>query len=367
MKKMYVGGAFSLTMSTSVKTVFPTLKANSQTMPISAHDYTSGGSSTQRSGTLLVYFNAKINTNYTTGQPVTDGSAMIATQTASSSFTGTVLKLSTTVASSDAYEFIHVATSFNEVNWTYGIAPDGNTEKWYRNITGVDSISINGDGTMYSAGGIHAAMDSSVGGNMDITAGGVETSGGNIVLSTTAATQIVHTGESGGAADLSISSGGDVIIENVRIGPHSGLSNLYWNLKFISSATTLTASDAGAKAMLDSAGGCALTLPDCTVSTIGFHVEVVVKTASTSNGYTIAAAGGSSDVFEGALVLSTGSAIAMVSNANTVYLKAGDGTKPGAVGSRVDFLCRESNAYYVRGIVLTTVNGATGSALNAAV
>ena len=57
----------------------------------------------------------------------------------------------------------------------------------------------------------------------------------------------------------------------------------------------------------------------------------------------------------------------MVSNANTVYLKAGDGTKPGAVGSRVDFLCRESNAYYVRGTVLTTVNGATGSALNAAV
>ena len=117
-------------------------------------------------------------------------------------------------------------------------------------------------------------------------------------------------------------TGGDVIIENVRIGPVSGLSNLYWNLKFISSATTLTAADAGAKAMLDSANGCALTLPDCTVSTIGFHVEVFVKTASTSNGYTIAAAGSSSDVFQGTLVLSTGNAIAMVSNANTVYLKA---------------------------------------------
>ena len=278
------------------------------------------------------------------------------------------MKLSTTVASSSTYEFIHIATSFNEVNWTYGIAPDAHNEKWYRNISGVDSVSINGDGTMYSAGGVHAAMDSSVTGNVDITAGGVENSGGNIVLSTTAATQIIHTGGSGGAADLSISStGGDVVIENVRIGPLGGLSNLHWNLKFITSATTLAASDAGAKAMLDAANGCTLTLPDCTGSTIGFHVEVAVKTASTSNGYTIAAAGSSSDVFQGTLVLSTGSAIAMVSNANTVYLKAGDGTKPGAVGSSVDFICRESNAYYVRGIVLTTVNGATGSALSAAV
>ena len=256
----------------------------------------------------------------------------------------------------------------HSLNWTYGIAPDAATEYWYRNISGVDSISINGDGTVYSAGGIQAAMDSNVVGNFDVTAGGIEISGGNINLSTTSATQFVHTGESGGAADLSISStSGDVIIENVRVEPAGGFSNLYSNLKFISSTTTLTASDAGAKVMLDTSDGCSLTLPDCTASTTGFHIEAFVKTASTSNGYTITAAGGSSDVFEGKLIVSTGSDIAMVTNANTIYLKAGDGTKPGAVGSRVDFLCRESNAYYVRGVILTTVNGATGSALNAAV
>ncbi len=372
-KKMYVSGAFALTMSTSVRTVYPTLKATSQNMPLSQYDYTVHGSSTQRSGTPLVYFNAKVNTNYTSGRAVTDGSAMIITQTAANSFTGSLLKLSTTVAASSDFEFIHFVTSFNTVNWTYGIAPDANNEKWYRNISGHNAWSIKGDGTMLVGGGIFAEDDSTVTGNIDIGAGGISSSGGNILLSTTSATTITHTGASGGTADLSITStNGDVVIDNIVIGPSSGLSSAYRGLKTLTSATTLVSTDSYSFVLLDSAAGFALTLPDCTASTIGFNIDLAIKTESSSNGYSIDMSNGSSDIFSGSLFVSDDTAaktnfIAMVSNANVIYLKAGDGTKPGAVGSNVNIVCMAANTYFVKGNIYSTVDGASGSAQSAAV
>ena len=59
--------------------------------------------------------------------------------------------------------------------------------------------------------------------------------------------------------------------------------------------------------------------------------------------------------------------VALLSDANIIYLKAGDGTKPGAVGSNVNIICRAANTYFVKGNILSTVDGASGSAQSAAI
>ena len=118
--------------------------------------------------------------------------------------------------------------------------------------------------------------------------------------------------------------------------------------------------------MLDSTAGFALTLPDCTASTIGFNIDIVIKTEST-DGYSIHMSNGSSDIFSGFLFVTDDTTantngVAMVSNANIIYLTAGDGTKPGAVGSNVNIICKAADTYFVNGNILSTVDGASGSA-----
>ena len=366
-KKLYVGGAFALTMSTSLKTVFPTLKASTQTMPLSAHDYSID--QTQRSGTPLVYFNAKINTNVTSGLAVTDGNAMIVTQTASSSFTGSLLKMTTTVASANTFEFMHFITTFNAINWTYAAhGTDGATEFWYQNISGTDALSVKGDGSMIAGGGIHAAQDSTVTGNFDIVAGGISNSGGDILLTTTSATTMTHTGAAGN--DLTFTStNGDVIMDNIRFGHSDGLSSSYWGLKVLTAQTTLTSTDSGSKVLLNSADGFTLTLPDCSGSSLGWNFELHILLESSSAGYTIV--GGLNDIFSGFVYLAEDTqayktkGVVMASGANAIYLKAGDGTKPGKAGTNLDFICRAADTYHVTGTILSDVDSASGSAVSA--
>ena len=93
-------------------------------MSLSAHDYSIG--QTQRSGTPL-YISMLKSIPMLHLERITDGNAMIVTQTASSLFTGSLLKLTTTVASANTFEFMHFITTFNAINWTYAAhGLDGN-------------------------------------------------------------------------------------------------------------------------------------------------------------------------------------------------------------------------------------------------
>merc|ERR1711881_97024 len=100
---------------------------------------------------------------------------------------------------------------------------------------------------------------------------------------------------------------------------------------------------------LDSTAGFVLTMPDCTASTIGFNIDLVIKTES-SAGYSIDMSNGSNDIFSGFLFATDDTtaktnSVALASNANIIYLKAGDGTKPGAIGSNVNIICKAANTY----------------------
>lgn len=366
-KMIYIGGAFSLTKSGQVdflvpfKGVFGDVDLR-DTGPLSGHDYAAGSS--KRSSTPIVYFNSKINPNETTGVPITTGSSMIVTQTATASYTGSILKLGTSVSTGSGFEFINAATSFAQTNWTKeGVG------SWYFNTTGADSLSVDGTGVCRFPGGILSAAGGSIqnAGDVGITAGGVNLTSGDLTLADTGAVALVLTGANDGHLSID-STHGIVYIESVGFR-NNGLFSKFDDARVLTADTTLAASDTGATVFLHAAGGMTLTLPDCASGTIGWTTKVVIRTDS-SIGYALTTDG--TDVFMGALHYASDGGIgsgtswrSITANAKFIRMHAGDATRPGQSGSTLDLLCYIANTYYVTGQILDTVNNPSGSASSA--
>eukprot|EP00945_MAST-04E_sp_MAST-4E-sp1_P000199 g199.t1 len=368
-KAMYVGNALALTMSGVVDTVMPYKGVFGDldfrdTGGFADHDDASG--STQRSSTPICYFNSKIHT--AGGVSVTTGSSMTVTQTASSSFTGSLLKLGATVASNVNFELINSVTTFASTNWTKeGVGA------WYLNNTGTSALMVTGQGKALLGGGLLTAGTAGVelqnGGSVTITAGGVNVTSGNIVLGTTGATTITQVGANDGSSDFVWSStNARVVIENVyfETGQLYGYKS---DIKVLTSSTTLASTDNEAHVWLAASGGFQVTLPNCQTSIIGTRFKFFVKTATTT-GYVITRAGSSNDEMLGGLVVADETSAhsttfhTIEDNAISINLINGNTGYGGAPGTEFEAICSADNLWFVTGHVLNGQNSPTGKYLS---
>lgn len=368
-KAMYVGNALALTMSGVVDTVMPYKGVFGDldfrdTGGFADHDDASG--STQRSSTPICYFNSKIHT--AGGVSVTTGSSMTVTQTASSSFTGSLLKLGATVASNANFELINSVTTFASTNWTKeGVGA------WYLNNTGTSALMVTGQGKALLGGGLLTAGTAGVelqnGGSVTITAGGINVTSGNIVLGTTGATTITQVGANDGSSDFVWSStNARVVIENVyfETGQLYGYKS---DIKVLTSSTTLASTDNEAHVWLAASGGFQVTLPNCQTSIIGTRFKFFVKTATTT-GYVITRAGSSNDEMLGGLVVADETSAhsttfhTIEDNAISINLINGNTGYGGAPGTEFEAICSADNLWFVTGHVLNGQNSPTGKYLS---
>ena len=270
-KALYVGEkvvVMDTTVATSSTTGSVTIAGG---LGIAGNIYSGGGFVVEDGGAFFA--------NSATG----DVDVVTLTQSDTSGFTGSLLRLEATQAAATSWNLIEAQSSVGG--------------------TPVDLFSVRGDGLVSTAGRVSITT-----GGLEITAGGLTAGGGitcaagGFALSSTSSQAITHTGASNSHLTVS-STNGYTYVEGVKFDGTS-ITGMYHTVTTINSDTTLTTASSSQHIFLNNAAGLTVTLPSCDASAVGAFFEFyvltdTVDTVSDQSGYKINRAG--SDTITGSV------------------------------------------------------------------